>query len=56
LAEQILAELEPFGAESTRELAELKNWPRPKVATLPWDAARTWYTARSLEGFVRKAA
>jgi len=56
LAEQILAELRPFCAESTRELAELKNWPRPKVATLPWDTARTWYSARSLEGFVRKAA
>lgn len=56
LAEQILAEIEPFGSDSTRDSIELENWPRPRVATLPWDAVRTWYSSRSLEGFVRKAA
>ena len=44
------------GETNAAETAICDNWPRPRVALLPWDAPRTWFTTRELGDVRRREA
>ncbi|MHC5114748.1 MAG: FAD-dependent oxidoreductase, partial [Planctomycetota bacterium] len=44
LAERIAAMLPPPAAPGDGDLAMLADWPRPAIATPPWEECRTWIT------------
>jgi glycerol-3-phosphate dehydrogenase len=51
LAERILEDAGPIAAgrdDSAAEAATCAAWPRPQIASLPWEAHRTWLTTGEL--------
>jgi len=43
LADEIASRIQPLSGRSTFETAALADWPRPPIATYPWDEAdRAW--------------
>lgn len=45
LADSLAASLVSSGGPSDLSLSSLAQWPAPKVALPPWEAATTWHTA-----------
>ena len=60
LAERILERIGPIqvhsGETNAAETAICDNWPRPRVALLPWDGPRTWFKTRDLGDVRRREA
>lgn len=43
LTQSIAQKLDPPGTNNTLDLTPLKDWPRPQVATPPWEITSQWF-------------